>query len=112
MKRKSGNASFQSAMAYVNKDLLPKGVPVPGTGGHRHKCNCCKRSRAGKPSGVLSRERLLPHRYADEGDRGPEFRRQLRRLSRNFWLWDQGVNGDWSRRSGRGGDWSRLTNGE
>lgn len=90
---RSANDKMQSAMAYVNKDLLPKGAPVPGTGNRRAKCSCCRKNRAGKPSGVMSREHLVAHRYMDEGDRGPEFRRYLRRLSRNFWINDQLKNG-------------------
>lgn len=67
------------------KGSLPKGVPVPGL---RSRKSCRSGRRTGRPSGVLSRERLLPHRYADEGDRGVLFRRQLRRLSAALWRRD------------------------
>lgn len=60
-----------------------KGEPVAGTGKSSNMGSL--RSSAGGNNGVLSRERLLPHRYMDEGDRGKNYRRQLRRLSEAAW---------------------------
>lgn len=57
-------------------------TPVPRTGRRRWHS---KRNRAGRPNGLLSASRVLPHRYADEGDNGPWFRRILRRRERALW---------------------------
>ena len=72
-----------SARAWVDRDKLAKGVPVPRTG-RKLKYTCD--ARAGKPSGLLSAERLLPHQYADEGAKGKKFRRTMRRLSKRVWV--------------------------
>ncbi len=52
-------------------------APVPGTGRSPH---CRPRSR-----GVSGGSRIVPHRFADEGDRGRPFRRLVRRRERNLW---------------------------
>jgi hypothetical protein len=81
---KDHHARIQHAMAFVNRDQLPKGAPVPGTGRQSWRSGLTNR-RAGVSSGILSRERLLPHRYMDEGDKGVAHRRSLRRVSERFW---------------------------
>lgn len=58
-------------------------LPVPRTGRHRWHS---RKSRAGRPNGVLSASRILPHRYADEGDKGRWFRRILRRCEERAWV--------------------------
>lgn len=88
---RDSNANKQSWAARQKRGELPKGVPVPGLRGRRRcRCGSCSTNRAGKPSGVSANERLLSHHYADEGDRGVLFRRQLRRLSNELWRreWD------------------------
>jgi hypothetical protein len=52
--------------------------PVPHTG--RSKQRKYKSARTGS---VLSK--ALPHRYADEGDKGPWLRRVIRRREERFW---------------------------
>jgi hypothetical protein len=64
-----------------------KGLPVPGTG---RKSPAALRSKTGtedpgKPAGVMGASRILPHRYADEGDSGAWFRRLIRRREKAFW---------------------------
>lgn len=78
------HAKLQSDMAYVTRGDLGRGLPVPGTGKQAWRSAYTNR-RAGVSSGILSRERHLPHRYMDEGDKGPKFRRQLRRISEAAW---------------------------
>lgn len=85
---RDANANKQSWAARQKRGELPKGVPVPGASYRRRKCRCCKNSRAGVPSGVNAHERFLAHRYMDEGDKGPEFRRLIRRLSNKAWRKD------------------------
>ncbi|MFI8132806.1 hypothetical protein [Streptomyces diastaticus] len=34
---------------------------------------------------MISSSRALSHRYADEGDNGPAFRRKLRRVENRMW---------------------------
>ncbi|WP_128378527.1 hypothetical protein [Streptomyces cavernae] len=63
-------------------------IPVAGTGRSRYHS---KKNRAGKPNGVMSSSRLLPHRYADEGDKGPQFRRTIRRLENIQWRRERGL---------------------
>lgn len=58
--------------------------PIPGTG-VMHWRSAYHNRRAGKPSGVSARETYLPHRYMDEGDKGPGHRRAIRRLSNKAW---------------------------
>lgn len=61
-----------------------KGVPVPHlrSGGRRKYVN---------GAGVSANSRVLPHRYADEGDKGKGHRREIRRKERAQWLseWQQ-----------------------
>lgn len=38
-----------------------------------------------KRHGVSSSSRIIPHRYADEGDKGPWFRRLIRQREEAFW---------------------------
>lgn len=61
-----------------------KGVPVSGLrdGARRKYVN---------GSGVSANSRILPHRYADEGDKGSGHRREIRRKERVQWLqeWQQ-----------------------
>lgn len=63
-------------------------IPVAGTGRSRHHS---KNNRAGKPNGVIGSSRLLPHRYADEGDKGRAFRRTIRRLENVQWRQENGL---------------------
>lgn len=55
-----------------------KGVPVPHlrSGGRRKYKN---------GAGVSANSRILPHRYADEGDKGQGHRREIRRKERAQW---------------------------
>ncbi len=72
-----------SERAWARRGELAKGVAVPGTGRKlKYMCD----AKAGKPSGLLSAERLLPHQYADEGAKGKKFRRTMRRLSKRAWV--------------------------
>ncbi|GGY88777.1 hypothetical protein CP967_31255 [Streptomyces nitrosporeus] len=57
-------------------------TPVPGTGRPRWHS---RKNRAGRPNGLLSASRIIPHRYADEGDKGPWFRRIVRRREARLW---------------------------
>lgn len=61
-----------------------KGVPVAGLrdGARRKYVN---------GSGVSANSRILPHRYADEGDKGKGHRKEIRRKERVQWLseWEQ-----------------------
>ena len=84
---RDANAQKQSWAARMNRGNLPKGVPVPGSGYPKWRSGYTDR-RAGVPSGVSANERLLNHRYRDEGDSGPAYRRQLRRVSERFWRAD------------------------
>lgn len=52
--------------------------PIPGTGRRRFKW--CSRS-----TGVSANSRIMPHRYADEGDKGRTFRRLIRRRETRLW---------------------------
>ncbi|MFE6493395.1 hypothetical protein [Streptomyces sp. NPDC057748] len=53
-------------------------LPIPHTGRRRwHR----RRSR-----GVSASSRIIPHRYADEGDRGRWFRRLVRRREEKQWV--------------------------
>jgi hypothetical protein len=63
-------------------------IPVAGTGRSRIHS---KKDRAGKSNGVIGSSRLLPHRYADEGDKGPAFRRSIRRLENVQWRREHGL---------------------
>lgn len=38
-----------------------------------------------KRRGVSGSSRIIPHRYADEGDKGPWFRRLIRKREDAFW---------------------------
>lgn len=54
-----------------------KGIPVPGTGnyhGHSGK-------NSGK-TGVIANSHVVSHRYADEGEKGPCLRREIKRKER------------------------------
>jgi len=52
-------------------------TPVPFTGrSHIHR----RRSK-----GVSANSRVLPHRYASEGDKGRRYRRLIRRVEKRFW---------------------------
>jgi len=35
--------------------------------------------------GLSGASRIIPHRYADEGDKGPWFRRLIRQRENTFW---------------------------
>lgn len=58
-----------------------KGVPVPHTG-RRHWHS---RKDSGK-TGVIGSSRMLPHRYMDEGDKGKDHNRHIKRLEKALWL--------------------------
>ncbi|WNI28636.1 hypothetical protein [Streptomyces sp. ITFR-6] len=57
-------------------------APVPGTGRSRWHS---RKNRAGRPNGLLAASRIIPHRYADEGDKGAWFRRIVRRREARLW---------------------------
>jgi hypothetical protein len=53
--------------------------PVPGVRRFRwHR-------RSGRNSGVSANSRVASHRYMDEGDKGPAFRRLIRRRETRLW---------------------------
>lgn len=66
-----------------------KGVPVRYAGYSR-------RRKYVNGSGVSANSRILPHRYADEGEKGKGHRREIRRRERAQWLseWQQDQNRD------------------
>lgn len=41
-------------------------------------------SRA-KNGGVIGNSRIVPHRYMDEGDKGPALRREIKRREERLW---------------------------
>jgi hypothetical protein len=41
--------------------------------------------RRRRSHGVSGSSRIVPHRYADEGDKGPWFRRLIRRREAKLW---------------------------
>lgn len=53
-------------------------TPVPGTG--RFKRRKYKHARTGTVG-----SKILPHRYGDEGEKGPQFRRLVRRSEGRAW---------------------------
>ncbi|MFE1190208.1 hypothetical protein [[Kitasatospora] papulosa] len=53
-----------------------KSVPVPRTGRARSR----KYARTGTVG-----SKVLPHRYGDEGEKGPKHRRQIRRCEERLW---------------------------
>lgn len=53
------------------------GMPVPGTGSKKRRK--VKNARTGAGSKVLT------HRFGDEGDKGPWFRRLVRRSGERAW---------------------------
>lgn len=55
-----------------------KGVPIPRLRGG-------KRRKYKNGAGVSANSRILPHRYADEGDKGQSHRREIRRKERVQW---------------------------
>lgn len=61
-----------------------KGVPVAGL-------RDGKRRKYKNGAGVSANSRILPHRYADEGEKGQGHRREIRRKERAQWLseWQQ-----------------------
>lgn len=61
-----------------------KGIPVSGL-------RDGKRRKYVNGAGVSANSRILPHRYADEGDKGNGHRREIRRKERAQWLseWQQ-----------------------
>ena len=61
-----------------------KGVPVP-------HLRDGKRRKYVNGAGVSANSRILPHRYADEGEKGSGHRREIRRKERAQWLseWQQ-----------------------
>ena len=78
---RDGNDAMQSALAWVTRDILPKGVPIPRTGGVRSHGNYGgQRSR-----GVSGNSHILSHRYPIEGDKGPVHRRAIRRAETALW---------------------------
>ncbi len=58
-----------------------KGIPVAGTGKRRWHT---KGNRAGKPNGVMGNSRIVPNRYADEGENGKFHRREIRSKEKQF----------------------------
>lgn len=60
------------------KHATKKGVPVPRTASHG-------RRKYKNGAGVSANSRVLPHRYADEGDKGQQHRREIRRKERTLW---------------------------
>lgn len=43
-------------------------------------------ARKWRSLGVIANSRIIPHRYADEGDKGRLFRRMIRRREERLWL--------------------------
>lgn len=66
-----------------------KGIPVPHTGYQR-------KFKYANGSGVSANSRILSHRYADEGEKGRNIRREVRRKERAQWLseWQREQNED------------------
>lgn len=66
---------------------MPKGIPVPNTGRKSPAALRAKtgRERPGAPNGVMGSSRILPHRYAGDGDTGAWFRRIIRHRENVFW---------------------------
>lgn len=58
---------------------VTRGVPVPGTGVRRYR-------KSVNGAGVSANSRILPHRYADEGEKGREIRKMVRHRERALWL--------------------------
>lgn len=56
--------------------------PVAGSGRSRWHS---RKNRPGKANGVSASSRIVSHRYADEGEKGPSLRREIRRKERRFW---------------------------
>lgn len=56
--------------------------PVPGSGKRTRGLRGAFRGGRG---GVSVNSKVLPHRYAAEGDRGQWFRRQIRRAEKRIW---------------------------
>jgi hypothetical protein len=62
-----------------------RGIPIPGTGRRTCRCGHCSQN-SNSNCGVIANSRVLPHRYADEGEKGPLLRREIRRKERALWL--------------------------
>lgn len=58
-----------------------RGTPIPRTGRSRRW-----HPGRGRNHGVSANSRILPHRYADEGDKGQWFRRVIRRREKAMWV--------------------------
>ena len=43
-------------------------------------------ARKRRSLGVIANSRIVPHRYADEGDKGKVYRRFIRRREERAWL--------------------------
>ncbi|UFD98000.1 hypothetical protein PQC18_gp62 [Streptomyces phage Pablito] len=63
--------------------------PVPGTG---RKSPAARRTKAKSKNGagVSAGSRVLPHRYADEGEKGGWIRRLIRRREARLWKKEAG----------------------
>ncbi|AYB70842.1 hypothetical protein SEA_YABOI_264 [Streptomyces phage Yaboi] len=70
------------SVAFANS---AKGIPIPGTGRRSCRCGFCSQNSSAN-GGVSASSRILPHRYADEGEKGPLLRREIRRKERAVWL--------------------------
>lgn len=70
------NASYSRVVAreYACSE---KGIPVPGTGNYRWHSG----KNSGK-AGVIANSHVVSHRYADEGEKGPSLRREIKRKER------------------------------
>lgn len=77
----SGNdMTFRSRCAAIESEWNRKGVPVPFTGGKSWR----------KPlngAGVSANSRIVS-RYADEGEKGKDVRRTVRRMEERMWRMD------------------------
>lgn len=51
---------------------MTKGIPVPGTGVKRYR-------DTSRQPGVMANSRIVSGRWADEGEKGPRLRREIRR---------------------------------
>lgn len=62
-------------------DAANRGVPVPGTGVRHYR-------KSVNGAGVSANSRILPHRYADEGEKGKAHRKQIRHAEEMMWRAD------------------------
>lgn len=71
----------RQAVEFANSS---KGIPIPGTGCRNCRCYFCAQNSS-RNSGVMGNSKILSHRYAGEGERGPVFRREIRRKENVMW---------------------------